>query len=277
MLDDSSGKDGDTTGLVVSVRRTRFTLKPLHPQFFRPLNFPHFLHQLRWDGGLRGIRTMSTLCVAGWQKGRQRQEWQSCGPIGQRPVTRSSCGDTGAVHSRKRSFTAVSSDQVDEFRVELPTLPRVSVAVVAKNLGPPHPSTAWRVLQNRLKQKAYKGINLSGCQLPPVSVAWRFCRCIRLRLGARLRLSKGPSLPTLSVQRVYFSDEKIYKCEYLQQLQVLGGPRPKAHGLRRPSPHRQVSVQVSWWPWSLVGMASQACPLWNQGSRSTVPSTANTC
>ena len=39
------------------------------------LNCPQFLKQLRWDGGLCGIRTMLTLCVAGWQKGKQRQEW----------------------------------------------------------------------------------------------------------------------------------------------------------------------------------------------------------
>ena len=44
---------------------------------------------------------------------------------------RAAGGDGGAVYSRKRSVRAVSSDQVDELRVELPTLPRVSVAVVA--------------------------------------------------------------------------------------------------------------------------------------------------
>ena len=65
--------------------------------------------------------------------------------------------DVGAVYSRKRSFRAVSSDQVDELRAELPTLPRVSVAVVAKKLGTSS-STAWRVLHDRLKKKPYKPI-----------------------------------------------------------------------------------------------------------------------
>ena len=43
-------------------------------------------------------------------------------------------------------------------------------------------------------------------------------RLIRLRLGVRLRLCKRPSLPTLNLQRVFFSDEKVYKCEYLLSL-----------------------------------------------------------
>ena len=50
-------------------------------------------------------------------------------------------GDTG-------SFTAASSGQVDDLTAELPKLPRVSVATVAKKLGTSS-STAWRVLQNR--------------------------------------------------------------------------------------------------------------------------------
>ena len=127
-------------------------------------------------------------------------------------------GDTGAVYSRKRSFTEASSAQVDELRDELPTLPRVSVAVVAKNLGPPLPqrggccTTEW-------KKKADKATRAQR-----ISVATRlrrlvFCRCIRLRLCARLRLCKEPSLPTLNVQRAYFSFEKVYKCEYLQHPQ----------------------------------------------------------
>ena len=69
-----------------------FSLFPLLSRFF----WLHFRGV--WDGGencvrlvFRAcIRTMSTLCVAGWQKGRQRQEWQSRGPIGQSPVSGSS-------------------------------------------------------------------------------------------------------------------------------------------------------------------------------------------
>ena len=61
-------------------------------------------------------------------------------------------GETGLVFGRMRSFTAVSSAQVDELKAELPTLPRVSVAVIAKKLGTSS-STAWRVLHNRMEKK----------------------------------------------------------------------------------------------------------------------------
>ena len=82
---------------------------------------PQFLHRFPWVVGLCGNRTMSTWCAAGWQQGKRRQRWQRCGPIGQSPISRklvarlrAAGGDTGAVYSRQRSFTAVSSDQVDE-------------------------------------------------------------------------------------------------------------------------------------------------------------------
>ena len=127
-------------------------------------------------------------------------------------------GETGHVFTRKRSFTAVSSAQVDELNAELHTLPQVSVAVVAKKLQASR-STAWRVLHNRLEKKWYKPIKAQ--RVAPATVLRRlaFCRLIRLRLGARLRLCKGPSLSTLNLQRVFFSDEKVYKCEYLQHPQ----------------------------------------------------------
>ena len=153
--------------------------------------------------------------------------------------------DTGPVYSRKRSFRAVSSDQVDEFRAELPTLPRVSVAVVAKKHGTSS-STAWRVLHSTLKKKPQKPTKTQRVSAATRLRRLAFCRCIRLRRGARLRVCKGPSLPTLNLQRVFFSDEKVYRCEYLQHPQNFRfwcGPRQEAPGLRRPSPHRQIAVQ----------------------------------
>ena len=114
-------------------------------------------------------------------------------------------------------FTALPGAQVDELRAELPTLHRVSVAVVAQKLGTSS-STVWRVLHNRLREKPTRVSELSGSQLPPVSVAWRSV-AVSVSVGARLRLCKGPSLPTLNLQRVCFSDEKVYKCEYLQHPQ----------------------------------------------------------
>ena len=105
-------------------------------------------------------------------------------------------GETGFVFGRKRSFTAVSSAQMDELKAELPTFPRVSVAVIAKKLGTSS-STAWRVLHNRLEKKPCKPIKAQRVSAATGLRRLAFCRDIRLRLGARLRLCKGPSLPTL--------------------------------------------------------------------------------
>ena len=132
---------------------------------------------------------------------------------------RAAAGDApGPVFTRKRSFTAFSSAQLDELKAELPTLPRVSVNVVAKKLGTSR-STAWRVLHDRLEKKPYKPIRAQRITSATILRRLAFCRLIRLRLGARVRLCKGPSLPTLNLQRVFFSDEKVYKCEYLQHPQ----------------------------------------------------------
>ena len=103
----------------------------------------------------------------------------------------------------------VSGDQVDELRAELPTLPRVSVAVVAKKLGTSS-STGWRVPHNTLKKKPSKPIKAQRVSAATRLRRLAFCRSIRLRLGARLRVCKGPSLPTLNLQRVFFSDENRY-------------------------------------------------------------------
>ena len=80
---------------------------------------------------------MSTLCVAGWQKtttgmAKLRADWSKSSI--KKLVARllAAGGETGAVYSRKRYFTAVSGAQVDELRAEFATSPRVSVAVVAK-------------------------------------------------------------------------------------------------------------------------------------------------
>ena len=81
-------------------RHTRFALKPSHPQFFKTSQVPSIVAGIEaisvasspvslailWDGWLRGIRTISTGC----QKGKQRREWQSCGPIGQSSVSKNS-------------------------------------------------------------------------------------------------------------------------------------------------------------------------------------------
>ena len=131
---------------------------------------------------------------------------------------RAAGADTGAVYSRKRSFTAVSSAQLDELNAELPTLPRVSVKMVAKRLGTSR-STAWRVLHDRLKKNPYKPIKAQRVSAATVLRRLAFCRLIRLRHGARVRLCKGPLLPTLNLQRVFFSDEKVNKYEYLQHPQ----------------------------------------------------------
>ena len=108
-------------------------------------------------------------------------------------------GGVGVVYTRKRSFTAFSSAQLDELKAELPTLPRVSVNVVAKKLGTSR-STAWRVLHDKLEKKPYKPIRAQRITSATVLRRLAFCRLIRLRLGARVRLCKGPSLPTLNLQ-----------------------------------------------------------------------------
>ena len=155
---------------------------------------------------------------------------------------RAAAGDApGPVLARKRSFTAVSSAQVDELKAELPTLPRVSVAAVVKKLRTSS-STAWRVLHNRL-EKTYKPIKAQRVSAATVLRRLALCRFIRLRLGARLRLCKGPSLPTLNLQRVFFSDEKVYKCQYLQHPQNfrywVDRARKRMHcaALLRPTSH----------------------------------------
>ena len=152
-------------------------------------------------------------------------------------------GDTGAVYSRKRSITAAFSAEVDELRAKLPALPRgVGCLCRKKKLGTSS-STARRVLHNRWERKDYKTIRAQR-----ISAATRLrrlacCRCVRLRLGARLRLCKGPSLPTLNV---HISDKKVHKCEYLQHpknFRCWVDHTLEAHGLRQSSPHRQVVVQ----------------------------------
>ena len=148
---------------------------------------------------------MSTLCVAGCKREKQRQEWQSCGPTGQSPVSRSRLkaagGDTGAVtlasHPSQRSGVCCRC------RKKTWNLLIHSVASAAQ----------------QIEEKICTGIKSQRISAATRLRRLAFCHCIRLRLGARLRLCKGPSLPTLNVQRVFFSDEMIYKCEYLQHPQ----------------------------------------------------------
>ena len=120
--------------------------------------------------------------------------WSSIKKLVARLRARAAAGDApGPVFARKRSFTAVSCAQLDELQAELPTLPRVSVDVVAKRLGTSR-STAWRVLHDRLQKKPYKPIKAQ--RIAPATVLRRmaFCRVIRLKLGARIRLCSSRSI-----------------------------------------------------------------------------------
>ena len=146
---------------------------------------------------------------------------------------------------RKRSFTAVSSAQWDELRAELPTLSLVSVAVIAKKLGTSS-STAWRVLHNRLEKKPYKPIKAQRVWAAARLCRLAFCRDIRLRLGRSAPLVQGTLVANFEPASGLLQRRKGLQMRVSPasaELQVLGGPHPEAHGLHRPSPHRQIAVQ----------------------------------
>ena len=144
-------------------------------------------------------------------------------------------------------------------QAELPTLPRVSVAAIAKK--------TWNLLFHSVAGAAQQigEKSLQAVRATRISAATRLhrlapCQCIRLRLGARLRLCQGPSLPT-NVQWVHFSDEKVCKCEYFQHPQNFRywvdrtQKRMDCADLLRTDRSQVIR------PRSLDGMASQACTL----------------
>ena len=105
---------------------------------------------------------MSTLRVAGWQKGKQRQEWQSCGPIGQSPLSRSSWP------ARKQQVVilelcTLASDPPQRFPVtkwtssgsNYPHCLGCLLPLSQKTLGPPHPQRGecWRRRERRRGEK----------------------------------------------------------------------------------------------------------------------------
>ena len=143
------------------------------------------------------------------------------------------------MYSRKRSFRAVSSDQVDELSAESPTLPRVTV--LGKNGT--CSSTAWRVLHDRLKKKPYKPIKSQRVSAATVSLAWR---SVAVSASVLAPLVQGTLVANFDpaaglLQRREGLQMRVSPAP--TELQVLGGPHTEAHGLRRSSPHRQIAVQ----------------------------------
>ena len=130
-------------------------------------------------------------------------------------------GDTGAVYSRKRYFTAVSGAQVDDLKAELPTLPRVSVAVVTKKLGTSS-STAWRVLHKRLEKRP---ADLTCCPSPSPCVlslypsqAWCSAPLLQGALLANIESAAGLLQRRKGPQSASISSTA--------KLQALGGTHP---------------------------------------------------